>query len=194
MADLPILFNAPMVRATLADLKTKTRRTDLKRWAKVKPGDRIWVREAFYLTDDGHSEYAVYAADVEETKDHLTNIAEQERRFPQLSIWHRHRKLRPSIHMPRWASRITLEVTDVRVERLLDISEEDALAEGVHQIRPRENNGWRHFHWDGEADPNARTYPSPIRAFAALWQSINGEGSWLKNPEVAVISFRRIQA
>jgi hypothetical protein len=78
---------------------------------------------------------------------------------------------RPSIHMPRWASRILLEVTEVRVERLQDISEDDTRAEGLRSDLPRE-------HWRGE--------------FSALWNSINGERApWDSNPWVWVVSFRR---
>ncbi len=194
MTERPILFSAPMVRAILDGRKTQTRRLahlppqvaiqigdgpiepimTPSRWAEVKPGNTLWVREAHYLTDDGHEQYAVYAEDVESVKAHLSQIAEQERRFPHLAIWPRHRKLRPSIHMPRWASRITLEVTAVRVERLQDISEEDAKAEG--------------------APPWTGALQSYRAGFYNIWNSINGSGSWEANPLVAVISFRRIQA
>ena len=89
---------------------------------------------------------------------------------------------RPSIHMPRWASRITLEIVSVRAERLQDISEADALAEGVeidesgHATRA-----------DGIAVGGART------AYAELWESINGPGSWAANPWVWVVEFRRVE-
>lgn len=86
-------------------------------------------------------------------------------------------KDRPSIHMPRWASRITLHVTDVRVERLQDISEEDARAEGAEDEIP-----WR----DG--------YGPYKEGFCSLWNSINGRDAWGKNPWVAAISFRPVLA
>jgi uncharacterized protein YhfF len=82
---------------------------------------------------------------------------------------------KPSIHMPRWASRITLEVVSVRVERLNDISEEDAIAEGVTPTMP---NLDRLDHVDG---------------FAHLWESINGKGSWQENPYVWVIEFKVVE-
>jgi hypothetical protein len=78
---------------------------------------------------------------------------------------------KPSIHMPRWASRITLEVVSVRVERLQDISRVDAIAEGC-------------------CDPDSST---PKLAFEMLWQSINGPGSWEANPWVWVVEFKRIE-
>lgn len=81
-------------------------------------------------------------------------------------------KWRPSIHMPRWASRITLEVTGVRVERLQDISEADALAEGV------------------TFDPLMHT--NPREAYMHLWNAINGPGSWYANPWVWVVEFRKL--
>lgn len=91
---------------------------------------------------------------------------------------------RPSIHMPRWASRILLEVTDVRVERLQDISEEQALAEGVR----------------GEPCDHARQACADIGcwgdtakgAFGFLWESLNGEGSWAENPWVWVVEIKRV--
>jgi hypothetical protein len=181
MSERPILFSTSMVRAILAGQKTQTRRTHLKKWAKAKPGDRLWVREAHYLTDDGHEQHAVYAEDFEA---HLAHIADLERRHPSAAkVWEKHRKLRPSIHMPRWASRITLEVTDVRVEPLRDISEEDALAEGVTETE---------FYRIAERRVAAGApQPAAYLAFIEIWASINGCASLLENPEVAVISFRR---
>ena len=105
---------------------------------------------------------------------------------------------RPSIHMPRWASRITLEIVSVRVERLQDISEEDAIAEGVYCgnviVYSYYENGhhevWEdRYFFDGGPDEG---FESAVDAYAALWDSINGEGSWEKNPWVWVIEFRRI--
>lgn len=86
----------------------------------------------------------------------------------------------PSIHMPRWASRLTLRVTAVKVERLQDICMEDALAEGVH---PDEQN------WNA-----TRVYGGsmPVHLFGMLWESINGPGSWDANPWVAAYSFERL--
>lgn len=97
-------------------------------------------------------------------------------------------KDRSSIHMPRWASRITLHVTDVRVERLQDISEEDAIAEGIE---------WREGCWGTwDADGTMRCGGSgdPREAFRCLWININGSDAWASNPWVAAISFRPVLA
>ena len=176
MKERPILFNGPMVRAILDGRKTQTRRvvkpqpetkphngvddkwfseySDIKNLGFLKhtcpfgqPGDRLWVREAF-------TEYPqkglLYKADGCNKK---------------LGVWW---GWRPSIHMPRRASRIKLEVTDVRVERLQNISEEDIYAEGI--------------------DTNSHD-------FMELWDSINakrGHG-WDANPFVWVVEFRRVE-
>jgi hypothetical protein len=92
----------------------------------------------------------------------------------------------PSIHMPRWASRITLRITDVRVERLQDISEEDAEAEGLtKEIAP---NG--HVTWHV---PDLLGAQTPCRAFRLLWENINGAGAWDANQWVWAISFERVK-
>jgi hypothetical protein len=84
--------------------------------------------------------------------------------------------------MPRWASRTLLEVVAVRVERLQEISETDAIAEGLL----RDRNGWR-------GAPDLPWFASPIAAYRSLWESINGAGSWDANPFVWVVEFRRLE-
>lgn len=147
------------------------------------PGDRLWVRETwqgplvpydqaqelFKHSEQFESpEFCEYRADG--GPDPVFINADEEERYG----W------RHSIHMPRWASRITLEITDVRVERLQDISEEDALAEGVAGEQEAAAAG---LDW----------YDKPRRAFRFLWQSINGTDSWDANPWVWVIEFRRVE-
>ena len=95
---------------------------------------------------------------------------------------------RPSIHMPRWACRIVLEITDVRVERLQDISEADADAEGVR--REVTDMGRLYFGTDAGANDWTR---DPREAFRELWESINGAGSWDANPWVWAITFKRLE-
>jgi hypothetical protein len=97
----------------------------------------------------------------------------------------------PSIHMPRWASRITLEITGVRVERLQNISQADAVAEGIKSGRCGNETSWRDaFYVPGDNQPyfNAET------AYGDLWSSIYGDESWQANPWVWVIEFKRVEA
>ncbi|HBO4832921.1 TPA: hypothetical protein L4V12_004646 [Pseudomonas aeruginosa] len=144
-----------------------------------QPGDRLWVREAWAAdaqvdaiapSDLSQGEPIWYPADLSVRQTGCSMISKG--------------RVRPSIHMPRWASRILLEITAVRVERLQDISEEQALAEGVR----------------GEPCDHARQACADIGcwgdtakgAFGFLWESLNGEGSWAANPWVWVIEFKRV--
>lgn len=152
-------------------------------------GDRIWVRETFqgplfdyeqmesYLEDSSKfekPEFCQYAADGKPAPEYYD--ADDNLRHG----W------RPSIHMPRWASRILLEITDVRVERLNAISEEDARAEGII------DGGCLNC---GEPEPCGCANPEPdaTDAFAYLWQSIYGQENWNANPWVWVIEFKRVK-
>ena len=204
MKERPILFSAPMVRAILEGRKTQTRRIvkpradrdfgprcvlqpheiageinagDLRNSVYGFPGDRLWVRETWARDDEDGA--LMYRADVGCDDD--ANAWERGR-IEGVSRY----RWRPSIHMPRWASRITLEITDVRVERLQEISEADARAEGVYPYMPGE--GVIHpprFADDYQYRPNYR------EGFEIVWQSIHGDGSWAANPWVWVIGFKR---
>lgn len=197
MKERPILFSAPMVRAILDGSKTQTRRV-AKGVAAVhsvtgeplakldsagprvscpygQPGDRLWVRETWAyhvqaigsVTDEDGP--WVYAAD--------GSFALQSRLCDR---W------RPSIHMPRAASRITLEITGARVERLIDISEADAVAEGC----TKNHNG---YFWGGpHAVSGLKQMATAKSAYKDLWESINGPDSWAANPWVWVVEFKRI--
>lgn len=90
---------------------------------------------------------------------------------------------RPSIHMPRWASRITLEITGVRVERLQDISEADATAEGIDPTQANKTL----------SSIGTKTISGPVAEYSVLWESINGPGSWDANPWVWVVEFKRVE-
>ncbi|HBT7017499.1 TPA: hypothetical protein MCG72_000714 [Klebsiella pneumoniae] len=170
-----------------------------------KPGDRIWVRETWgvvshELDEDGriqpwtpdrpataihempfgngyYSGHAIYAADGDFTWGD-DNGYEDGR-----SCW------KPSIHMPKAASRILLEITDVRVERLNAISEEDAEAEGIDMEALYDSQDC----YDCIADHNMTGRPTVTGAFKYLWESIYGEESWKANPWVWVIEFKRVE-
>jgi hypothetical protein len=134
-----------------------------------KPGDALWVRETWrvHKSYDSLNAARVYGAmggDVAYCVDYLATPRQED-------FWGRGR---PSIHMPRWASRITLRITDIRVERLLDISCADAEAEGAG-------------HEAGLTGGQAR------EAFSHLWNNIKGPGAWEANPWVWVISFERVE-
>lgn len=149
-----------------------------------QPGDRVWVRETWLEDpeDDGTWHYTQYMG----CKGSPLSEIPKKFQKPKFCIyregWSGHDLIwRPSIHMPRWASRILLEITGVRVERLQDIGEADARAEGV-TIEDRHMRGY----CAGEF------LPPSIRAYRELWEGINGAGSWDANPWVWVIEFRRI--
>lgn len=182
MKERPILFKAHEVVPTLDGRKTQTRRVfkfaetnqppsrpDLfnpKHVTQPPPfgtiGDRLWVRET----------WAPNMGDVLTGKAYYKAGAKV-----VVPRWH------PSIHMPRWASRITLEITGVRVERLNDISEEDAMAEGV--FRRMEGP-----HMEYSTGPNGTMHWNAKAAFRDLWQSIYG--NWDANPWVWVYEFRKM--
>lgn len=146
-----------------------------------QPGDRLWVRENGWqrpndisqrLMREGADTWAPYYYDAD------LSPADHE----QFKLWRF--KRRPSIHMPRWASRITLDIAGVRVERLQDISEADAIAEGVDQFKDGDV-----YYPPGNGDLCVQF---PITAYRCLWEYINGPGSWDANPWVWVIEFKPI--
>jgi hypothetical protein len=201
MKKLPILMSAPMVRATLAGTKLQTRRAvkhpllcnlsfivdcgdgwwgdeegeGQARCPYGQPGDRLWVREAWSHDAEslehcrasaedamGGGAYGPYYRATEVARDTL--------------------RWRPSIHMPRWASRITLLITSVRVERLQAISEADALAEGIFATR----GGF------GLPDGSHFHTTDPRESYWSLWEAINGPGSVDANPWVWVVEFKKV--
>ncbi|HCP6331893.1 TPA: morphogenetic protein [Escherichia coli] len=198
MKERGMIFNAEMVRALLDGRKTQTRRIikdctvgrdPISKFIKIGkkfigcypedvpelireccpygvPGDRIWVRET----------WARYNID--------QNIHDIAYRATTPADWPEEGRWRPSIHMPRWASRIVLEITDVRVEQLNAISQEDAQAEGM------ELTGWRPTYSDPDSGGEVMT---PYDNFAELWSSIYGDESWKANPWVWVIEFKRVE-
>lgn len=213
MADLPILFSAPMVRALLREIerpgtgKTQTRRVLTAdcdeppalvhdgaiiayddgdrsyRWPNTKAvGDRLYVREAWRcearLDQRAPREIATnypgikYIATAEPDDFGIEG------------------KFRQAMHMPRWASRITLIVTDVRVQRLSELSEADAIAEGIERNPHGNGDQWLNY----PAGSSAAGWMDPRKSFRTLWDSINdarGYG-WAANPWVAAYTFRPI--
>ena len=184
MADRPIIFSAPMVRALLDGRKARTRRLawtlpkpngarsageSIDRggfakptpWQKVRPGDRLWIREAWRTLQTWDCLAPRQLADDPKK---ITFEADPEHRNPLWAFG----KLRPAIHMPRWASRITLRVTEVRRQRLHEITDADARAEGTTIVE----GGLR-----------------PVEAFMQLWDHLHGGGAWRANPEIVRLSF-----
>lgn len=144
-------------------------------------GDRLWVRETWQgpLVDEEHTEDYRANADKFQTPEFCEYAADGGARPEFCDLDDNVRQgWRPSIHMPRWASRITLEITAVRVERLNDISHDDAKAEGCCYGR-------------GGGVPDFAV--TPADHFPTLWASIYGEESWSANPWVWVIEFRRVE-
>ena len=198
MKERPILFSGPMVRAILDGTKTQTRRV-LKQKAVTaagirgilggtgpafgpcpygEPGDRLWVRETWGLAwFDRDGDVNDWAAPIPHSRPGGVGVPfaadEGASHFDDRGF-----RWRPSIHMPRWASRIALEITDVRVERLQSISTTEAMAEGA------------------EPRPVAGGHLSYTHGFRVLWDNINGArdgASWDSNPWVWAITFKRIQ-
>ena len=165
-----------------------------------KPGDRLWVREKFALSvfdpeggdhhDDPTNWNPIYFADDPDDQSWTDGDG-----HPIKAPW------RASIHMPKWASRITLEITDVRVERVQDISDSDAIAEGIERNVPLDADDWdatEHgwFPYCSHHPKACECFPAfdARESFSGLWKRINGPDSWKANPFVWVISFKRVEA
>lgn len=213
MKYLPILFSTEMVKALLDGRKTQTRRLNglenqnenPSRWELAgavydpawdeggwksccdfqtldksvmsmaecpygQPGDILWVRETFrpIEQDFGVPRYEYKASEKINIRD----------------------KWKPGIHMPKIAARIFLKVTDVRIERLTDISNEDAIAEGIHEYE--DGTYKNYFKKKGLRESDGCECWMPIASYQSLWCSINGVESWDADPWVWVISFERI--
>ncbi|WP_223672914.1 hypothetical protein [Proteus terrae] len=211
MKERGIIFNGEMVRAILDGRKTQTRRVmnnqpctlsgetisvqqddfnfrwagdlhnDTSGWFPCplgKVGDRLWVRETFKTGVCTESTIAYKAT-------HKPSDLEEG--------WYEEIKWTPSIHMPRRYSRITLEITDVRVERLNDISNDDAKAEGILMMGDNFGNGPAYCDYTlADLHDTAEWFNRASDSFISLWQSIYGAESWLSNPWVWVIEFKRI--
>ncbi len=194
--ERPILFSTGMVRALLEGRKTQTRRIikkqphgpgywvfQLGRWLfpnvcpnlKIKcpygePGDVLWVKETYTILEPEHCE-GMHDRFYYKESHHEMN---EEWRLECISNGYPY-KWKPSIFMPKYASRIRLLIEDVRVERLKDITDEDCQAEGLTapMVTDHPRGGW-------------------YIAYKSLWESINGIGSWFANPFVWVIKFKKL--
>ena len=233
--ERPILMSGAMVRAVLDGSKTQTRRIvkqlDPREGAVTTggngqpmaacwayggpvipcpygvPGEHLWVRATWYRHDDRVQSGPYF--EVDGAREILAYRADGERPYEaEQPVW------RPSIHMPRWASRILLEIASVRVERLNDCSEADAKAEGVMQLdadnnpRPeaRTKDGWqlcptcagtglRTTLGAGGGvnfDVDCSDCDTHLKLYRHLWEAINGAGSWAANPWVWVIEFKQV--
>ncbi|SDJ60617.1 hypothetical protein [Pseudomonas indica] len=216
MKERPILFTGPMVRAILEGRKTVTRRaikpppdflgsmadptTPFKTLGAglhgqiVCPygqlGDRLWVRESWAADaqvdavaprDLSQGEPILYLADGGARQTGCSMITPG--------------KARPSIHMPRWVSRILLEIVSVRVERLQDGDGETAfesryIAEGINRIHHGDGEYYYHAF---ESEPGPGNWIDPFDAWRELWVSVNGVDSWATNPWVWVVEFKRLE-
>lgn len=206
MKTHPILFSTPMVRSILEKRKVQTRRVikckstlgcisvgimdgieNLCPYGKV--GDILWVRESscYIILDHAHDllegqrdrNQRVYKASM-----HEDFMAYAKEKYGY--------KWKPSIHMTKEACRIFLEITAIRVERLNDISDSDAIAEGIASDTCKDHlyNKTLTLYKDYLSN-NMKLLPASV-SFKTLWQSINGMNSWASNPWVWVIEFKRI--
>ena len=161
-----------------------------------KPGDRLWVRETW--SDDALCMYPCprvwyRASDSIDRNDGHTCPKESRGRYADcLACWEdregRKFKWKPSIFMRRHHCRIVLQIVAVRVERLQEITRQDAIAEGIHRFVV---GGCEYFHWRKEA-PTEEHFNSAVMAYRDLWQLINGPHSWATNPWVWVVEFKRL--
>lgn len=187
MKESPIIFTTDMVQAIIEGRKTQTRRivkgTALNWLNDFTPdfvsmkdnnlspygyeGDVLWVRERFAIGGkEGATRFYVYMTDVE--AEHMP-------------------KWKPSIHMPRSAARIFLDVEEIRIERLHDITQEDAMEEGVKHVIDKITGYCGYDYLSG----GYNLMTSPYNGFRSLWKSIHGEESWKENPWVWVIKFSK---
>lgn len=194
--EYPILFSTPMVQAIIEGRKTQTRRivnrTALK-WIDEAgftpefvalpenhlcrygyPGDKLWVRETWNSYNKNF-----YGLPDEEVYLYKANGTDR------TCTW------KPSIFMPKAACRIFLQIENIRIERLQDISEENAKAEGIELVE--KEHGIFPYYKDYSEHPNDFVFESPKDSYKSLWEKINGINSWNQNPFVWVIEFKRIE-
>lgn len=212
MKDLPLLFTQSMMLANLGNRKWKTRRTRGLEAINVtpglwelKPGDcygpvwmfastysalRMQVKCPYGVVTPGRTMWAREQWAVSPTLNHVKPIELE----PGTRVFYKasypngtHLMWRQSLHMPRWASRFERELVSIRIEPLREITGADAIAEGVELVESR-SSAWA---YQIPGDPTGAIYDTAIEAYRALWETINGEGSWALNPWVWVIEYQR---
>jgi hypothetical protein len=211
MKERPLIFSGPMVRALLENRKTQTRRickpaaslsqvirhgdawsdetgTPVFHSPYGRPGDRLWVKETTIDVEAFGWPGPLYAESQEARDAMASGYGAFDR--PDYIPPSRIRK-RTSLFMKRSMSRILLEIIEVRVERLQDISEADAIAEGIEQLGPGK---WRNYMYTELPDGLPRHADDPVASYASLWRTINGGASWDANPWVWRVEFRRTGA
>lgn len=201
MNEKPILFSPEMVRAILEGRKTQTRRVmkpqpEANDWIDTPMcqyghiGDLLWVRETWGTLPEYDS---IKPSDLPNCPIYYNA---SQRYYPFSTISDIGKK-RPSIFMPRWASRITLMVTNVRVERVQDISEEDAIAEGIQRFDYGADSYKPEYCticFGTQELALGAMHTTAKGAFSRLWDSINSKRgySWASNPWVWIIEFERM--
>jgi hypothetical protein len=178
MADRPIIFSGAMVRALVDGRKTQTRRLASSPLARCTIGDRLYVRESAWIAPAGWTDSPVNPMGPHRRE--VAYLADDRSGYTRAAAADYKLKLRPSIHMPRWASRLTLIVEGVRFEPLQAISWNDAVCEGC--AGRRGPNPEFPDEWD----------PSPPEEYRDLWQSLHDKPGqrWEDNPDVLVLTFR----
>lgn len=238
MADRPILFSAPMVRALIDGRKTQTRRTlpiPSEIQSKILDFHRIGTdtegRAVFEMRDHDHNHVCIPAGKHFQTPQFITRIGVGDHLYVREAWrttygldWTDERLGRPlkprefdpkttaieyladgeremagkdrrAMHMPRWASRLTLVVTDVRIERLNVITDADAIAEGIEPVLDYRSPGqthWKDYETYEDGTPHAHAvvpFVSPVHSYRSLWDEINGRGAWATNPWVVAYTF-----
>lgn len=205
---IPILFSTPMVQAILEGRKTQTRRVvkpqlnqhlhlnrdyvaeywegELVKCPYGQPGDVLWVRETWCLTQPYHPDAYYFGY---KQGDHSENEAPEKYDFSTPDVW------KPGIHMPKAACRIFLKVISVRVERLQDISEQDAIAEGIERSYSVNRSPGIEYKNYFPLNKGGEGFATASWSFESLWQTIHAgkPSSWENNPWVWVVEFERCQ-
>ncbi len=206
MTDRPIIFSAPMVRALLAGIKTQTRRLATSPLRRCEVGDRLWVREAWRIAPDAcegwnpndnrPSGWIDYRAggDAKLSAPSFSHLLDAFGLKVDVDWDFVPDTWRPSLFMPRWASRLTLTVEAVRIEPLQAMegqhpAESDAIAEGVRAIHHGDGDYYYHAFRD---EPHPKNWIDPADAYRELWESLHDKPGqhWEDNPEIVALTFR----